>query len=144
MKFQYLTIANAIFALSLAGPVNFPRQGTSNMQLSCNGTTGTECNKAWWTFCSGEGNIVMPAREGWKDGDCTHKHCNCIDPTSIQVTARATVDETEDLHRPRPITHTHSHESATATFTRPTATLPPKTITINPSTTPIPGSFNWK
>jgi hypothetical protein len=143
MKFQYLATAITLFAIALAGPVNFPRQGTGNMQLSCNGTTAAECNKAWWTFCSVEGNIVMPARDGWKDGDCTHKHCNCIDASS-QVTPRATVDGTEDLRRPRPVTHTHSHESDTAIFTRPTETLPPKTVTIVPATTPIPGSFIWK
>jgi len=141
MKFPYLAIASAFLTLIFAGPVNIPRQGVSNFQLSCNGTSGVECNKAWWTFCSAEGNIIMAAPQKWKAGDCTDLHCNCIDPTAPKP--KPTVIGTEAHYR---LPHTRHHGSATttATFTRPTETLPPKTITINPGTTPIPGSLFWK
>jgi len=154
MKFLYLAIASAFLALTLAGPVNVPRQGVSNLQLSCNGTSAPECNKAWWTFCSVEGNIIMAAPHKWKAGDCTDLHCNCIDPTAPKP--EPTVNGTEAHYRlPHPHHHgsatttatfTSHHESTTttATFTRETDDPSPKTITISPGTTPIPGSFIWK
>ncbi|PMD19644.1 hypothetical protein NA56DRAFT_646969 [Hyaloscypha hepaticicola] len=46
MKFQYLATASTFLALIIADPFNVTRQGVSNFQLSCNGTSGAECNEA--------------------------------------------------------------------------------------------------
>ena len=46
IKFQYLASASAFLILALAGPIKVPPQRVSNFQLSCDGTSGAECNEA--------------------------------------------------------------------------------------------------
>jgi len=137
MKFNYLATASAVLVIANAAAIKFPRQlVTGDFQLQCNGTSGAECSKAWWTLCSVEGNIIMPAPATWKNGDCTHYSCKCLD-AQLPVLTEAAVTHGS---------HTNSRHSATATFTRPHGTPQPHTVTVSPGSdaTPIAGSYIWK
>ncbi|KAE9381154.1 hypothetical protein N431DRAFT_440040 [Stipitochalara longipes BDJ] len=161
MKFNYLATASIVLALANAAALKFPRQvGGGVFSLTCNGTSGAECSKAWWTLCSVEGNIIMPAPVKWKNGDCTNVHCSCVNPNAEPVItpvalARAAPTVTAlpvflgDLHHTRISSqHTHHSTATTATFTRPyeTAQPQPEIVTVVPASdaTPLAGSYIWK
>jgi hypothetical protein len=165
MKFTYFTTISMMLAITNAAALRFPRQvGGPVFSLTCNGTSGAECSKAWWTLCSVEGNIVMPAPVTWKNGDCSDMHCSCVIPdaepvvtpaaptqayTSAASTATAFPVLLEDLHRTRASSH-HTHQSTTtaATFTPPSETEQPQPeiVTVVPASdaTPLAGSYFWR
>ena len=164
MKITYYIIISALFALTNVAALKFPRQvGGSVFSLTCNGTSGAECSKAWWTLCSVEGNIVMPAPVTWKNGDCTDKHCSCVNPiaepvitptvsiqaASTQAASTATVYPVllEELHRTRTSSKHTQHSTATpATRPHETAQPRPEIVTVVPASdaTPLAGSYIWK
>jgi hypothetical protein len=142
MKFQYLAAASTILVVTNSHVL--PRQlVTGNTHLNCTGTTGAECGRAWWTLCSTEGNVVMPAPAEWKNGDCTAAHCNCINPDPVPTPTQPTPLPTaslkavgkEDFHR-LPV-HTESRGGTPHPHTK---TIVPATIETNS----IAGSYIWK
>lgn len=112
MKINYLLAASTLFAISMG--LVLPR---SNSELSCTGTSASDCNEIWWTLCSNGGEIVMPAPAKWKDGDCTPAHCSCVDPYAPTTSAQASPLPTAALVAMRAgeadatdvSTHTHLH-----------------------------------
>ena len=157
---------STLLALTNAAALKFPRQvGGSIFSQSCNGTSGAECSKAWWTLCSVEGNIVMPAPVTWKNGDCTNVHCSCVNPSAEPVITPAVATQAastqaattttvlpvllEDLRRTKTSSKHAQHSTATtAASTRPheTAQPQPNIVTIVPASdaTPLAGSYIWK
>ena len=170
MKFTYFTTISMMLAITNAAALRFPRQvGGPVFSLTCNGTSGAECSKAWWTLCSVEGNIVMPAPVTWKNGDCSDMHCSCVIPdaepvvtpaaptqaaatqayTSAASTATAFPVLLEDLHRTRASSHhTHKSTATAATFTPPSETEQPQpeivTVVPDSDATPLAGSYIWR